>query len=110
MVTISIILNLMGGLMFYNLSDKTKISTESSILKRLHKNQKLSKIVGGVLLCTALLLLMFSFGMISGFLFGFFLLSLQLCLIIVITPLQIINITWLGVIVGLCLIVETFIK
>lgn len=110
MITISIVLNFIGGFVFYHLSQKDKVRNPIPLFNWLNQNQKQSKVIGVILFCIALFLNIISFGLTSGILFWFFLLSLILCLIIVLNPLKIINYTLVGVFVFLCLITEIFIK
>lgn len=106
MITISIVLNFIGGFVFYQLSQKDK----GTNFFFMFNNQNLSKVIGVVLLCIALFFNILSFGLTSGILFWFFLFSLSLCLIIVITPLKVINYKLVSFLVFLCLITEIFIK
>ena len=108
MITISIVLNTIGGFVLYLISQKKNTEVFPSFIQQYIEHKKGAKIASILIMCIAFVLNIISFGVVSGMLFWLFLLSIVLCLIIVLTPLKIINYKWIVSFFVLCLIVEIF--
>lgn len=106
MITGTILLIFMASFVFYNTSKKAQLSSKTIIKTWIKYNRQYSKIIGTLLLVTALVLSINNFGFTSGILFWLITLMSLLSLIIVISPLQKVNYKLLALVFIVVFILE----
>ncbi len=108
MISVLIVIMFLACYLFYNTSQKTSIVFKSYLEKSLGSNKQLSKIIGGSLLLISLIIASINFGLFTGSLFWLSSLMLLMSLLILITPLNIVNYKLLVILFLVLLLIEIF--
>lgn len=106
MITISILFIFATSFTFYNTSKKVSLAGVSVLELWIQEHTIYSKIIGCFLLIATLILVIFNFGITSGFIFWLITLMLTLSLLIIISPLQKVNYKHLIVVFFILFILE----
>ena len=106
MISILIAIIFLGCYLFYNTSQKTTVTSVKNLEEKLGNNRQLSKTIGLSFLLITLLLAAINFGVFSGILFWLVSLMLLMSLLIIITPLNLINYKFLVLLFLVLLLIE----
>jgi hypothetical protein len=106
MKTITFLFIFLGCYALYNTSEKAYVSDNFSLQKWFQSNNLFTQITGVTFLLTGLLLSISFFGLSAGVITWIVAVSLFLSLIILITPLRVINYAFLTVLFTLTLLIE----
>lgn len=106
MITVIILLIFSASFVFYKTSKKVQLSYKNIVETWMQNHRPYSKIIGTLLLTTALILSINNFGLTSGIIFWLIILMSFLSLIIIISPLQKVNYKYLILIFLVVLILE----
>lgn len=94
MITVSILLTLIGFEFFYQTSKKAELHRSERLASWFDANEKPAKIYGAILLGIALVLSIIHFGIGSGFFAFLCMLMLIGSLVVLISPLRKVKLSW----------------
>jgi len=110
MTSLLALLFFFGFYMLYSTSKKADLDLSWKLQVVLRHKPTLSKSLGILLLVVAFVLLILMKGLAAGLLTGFIILMIASGLIVILSPLKIINIRIISIILVLCLFLETIIS
>lgn len=106
MKTVTFLFIFIGCYALYNTSEKTSLTKNTILQKWLQNNKPYANIIGVTILLISLLLSVNFFGLSAGIIAWIVTTSLFLSLIILITPLRVINYTFLTALFMLTFLIE----
>ena len=106
MITFSILLTWIGFEFFYQTSKKAELHRAEKLAAWFAANVKTAKIIGAILLGIALFLAIIQFGVGSGIFAFLCMLMLIGSLVVLISPLQKVKLSWLMAGIGVLFLIE----
>ncbi|WBX72965.1 hypothetical protein PG913_08650 [Tenacibaculum pacificus] len=106
MITIGVLLILLGNIVLYNTSKKVELYSNTTVERWIQQHTNYSQIIGCLLLISALPFICYSIGITSGLIFWLVTLMLFLSLVVVISPLKIVNYKHLAIVFLILIIIE----
>ncbi|GFD99227.1 hypothetical protein KUL156_18200 [Alteromonas sp. KUL156] len=106
MKTVTLFLILIGCYALYSTSEKALLIKNTRLQKWFHNNKRNTKIIGTITLLISLLLSITFFGLSAGIITWIVAASLFLSLIVLITPLRVINYAFLTALFMLTFLIE----
>ncbi|PZX56572.1 hypothetical protein [Algoriphagus chordae] len=106
MITVSILLTFLGFEFFYQCSEKAILSRPALLNNWFLANEKLAKIIGSALLILGLILIVVYLGIGSGIFAFLCVLMMVGSLVVLLSPIWKLNISWLFAGFGLLFLIE----